>query len=98
MAIFDRENQRGRRLAIAVFGAHGFVHVGACFDQSSHNFGSPFTYGEEQRRETGLEWRTEVGPLFEQRVDNFRVSVGRGPHERGLLPSLASIEVGALRE
>ncbi len=57
MAVFDRQDQRGGRLAargsLDCSGPHRFVHVGPGLKQPMNHVGASLAHGEEQRRKPG---------------------------------------------
>ena len=70
----------------------------ACLEERTHHLDAPFTHGEEERRESGIERRIDVGARFDERPHDRRVPFGCGPHERGLSVPLTRVVFRAAHE
>ena len=108
VTVLHREQQRARALAdrLVQGGASGLalaalqrrVHIDARLQKRAHHVDVPLTHGKEERRESGIERRVDVGAGVDQCADDGGVSLGRCPHQGGLPAPLTRVVSGAARQ
>ena len=102
MAILDGQDQCGSWFRVAAATTtpwtHGFIYIGPGLQQPVNDRSSALAHREEKGRESRTEPRAEVSAGLQQGIDNLDVSLCGGPHQRGLIFSLASVHIGATRE